>query len=225
MKIKKVYLGQRQIYPDDEWWQPGENTYAYYPLTANANDMSGNNRNIAISWASSYGSDGAVFISTNHNWLLIPFNITRWGTWTISVYVKLTPLSNANDSKIMDLYTSSNRISCQVNNMSNVENAGKYVYRKNNLTNYWTYAYTGWTWIHVCLTINNWTVKNYVNWTLQWTVSCSGTTTYFRFWNEYNHAADRHLYWNIKEIIIENRTRTDQEVTDYFNQTKENYWL
>lgn len=226
MKIKKVYLGTKQIYPEKEPWEPGTNTYAYYPLTTDAKDASGNNRNISTSWASSYGSDGAVLPNSNHSWLLIPFNINYSGTWTISFYVKWQALSGHTDSRIVDLYYTNNRIDCRIIDTNYWTNARKYQVCKNNSSLYTdSTVYTDNTWMYICFTINNWTVKSYRNWTQNASATVSWTTTYFRFWQEYNKGSDRHLYWNIKEIIVENRVRADQEVVDYYNQTKSLYGI
>ena len=194
--------------------------YAHYPLITNANDTSGNDRNITTSWATSYGSDGAVFPNSNHDGLLIPFNIDFSQKWTICTYTKITWYNNVQDSRLIDIYNSSNRIDCRVDTASR-----KYLILKNNSSELYRSSYTLWEWLCICITVDNWSVKTYTNWTLNATTTFTGITTYFRFWQEYNKWADRHLYGNIKEIIIEDKARTAQEVSDYFNGTKSNYGI
>ena len=46
---------------------PGANTYAYYPLIANANDTSGNSRNLTPANAITYSTtNGAYLPNSNH---------------------------------------------------------------------------------------------------------------------------------------------------------------
>jgi hypothetical protein len=216
-KVKNIYLGWRY--------------YAWYPLTEDANDISWNNH-ITTSWATSYGSDGAVFPDSNHNWLLIPFNIDYSQNWTISFYTKINTLnktSSHSDSRILDLYATNNRIDCRVEDFMETSShfPWKYCVMKNN--NYsspiYNSDYTSGTWMYICLTINNWTVKAYKNWILSWTTTVTWTTNYFRFWNEYNLAENRHIYWNIKDIIIDNKDRSDEEIENYFDSTRSDYWI
>lgn len=83
MKIKKVYLGTKQIYPD--WWNPGEDTYAYYPLIANANDTSGNNRNLTADSSITYSTQNGAFLpNSRHTGMLEPFNISTTSQRTFS---------------------------------------------------------------------------------------------------------------------------------------------
>jgi len=222
MKIKKVYLGQRQIYPE-------VTHYAYYPLTTDAKDYGWMSRDIVTSWASSYGSDGAVLPDSNHAGLLMPFNIDYSKKWTISFYVRWIinwSSHTSDDARIVDLYYTNNRVDCRIMNKNARDNVRKYRVMKNNSGIYTdSTTYTDNTWMYICLTINNWTVKVYRNWTQNASTTASWTTTYFRFWQEYNAGADRHLYGNIKEIIIEDTVWTAQQITDYFNSTKWDYWL
>jgi len=80
------------------------------------------------------------------------------------------------------------------------------------------------TWYHVCLTQNNnnlWTV--YIN--------NSQTTTFTKELNSFVSISvwssrdwDR-MKWMLDNVIIETKARTAQEIADYYNLTKANYWL
>lgn len=89
-----------------------------------------------------------------------------------------------------------------------------------------------WSWTCLTITDYNWTVTVYCNWTQvqQWTNQYlwNSNSTKFCVWWAYK-------YWNASpnnignvwygSVIIENKVRTVQEISDYYNQTKANYWL
>jgi hypothetical protein len=41
--------------------------------------------------------------------------------------------------------------------------------------------------------------------------------------NRYNH--DAYFNWNISNVILENKTWSQQDIQDYYNATKSLYWL
>ena len=68
----------------------------------------------------------------------------------------------------------------------------------------------------------------YVNWVdaASWTGNASYNLADTNFWlfsaNSWNND---YFYGNISNFIIEDKERTAQEVSDYFNQTKWDYWI
>jgi hypothetical protein len=82
------------------------------------------------------------------------------------------------------------------------------------------------TWYLIWYT-RNWTsVTTYCNWVAWWTTTWHSDTSNktFYLWNSNAWWSER--FWGkIWECIVENKVRTDEEVSDYYNQTKFNYWL
>ena len=62
--------------------------------------------------------------------------------------------------------------------------------------------------------------------TQQWTVtSGSYTPQYFAIWNIADGSLNRHFQWGMSNVIVENKTWTQQEISDYFDSTKSLYWI
>jgi len=206
------------------WWQPWANTLAYYPLTQDANDYSWNNYNITTSWASSYTTDGALLPNSNHAGLLVPFSIDTSNNYTFSFWCNPLYHPSIDDMRGIDCTEStSNRLISLWDDMYII----KHWWGSSNSTKFWTdWSYTTNTRYYVTYTIDNWTVKTYLNWVQLWTKTwVSWHTCALRFWQEWNMWADRHWYWYMKDIIIENKVWTADEILNYFNVYKSLYWL
>lgn len=225
-KITKLMLNgeEYEIREYQAGWQPWANTIAYYPLTQDANDYSWNNYNITTSWASSYTTDGALLPDSFHAGLLVPFNIDTSNNYTLSCRCKpLTDKCLNDDMRWIDLTQStSNRLITlwQVWQVTQWwgSSAG---------SDFWTTSsFSIWTRYYITCTINSWTINIYFNWWNTWTKTwVSWHTCALRFWQEWNMWANRRWYWYMKDIIIEDKVRTSQEISDYYNQTKWDYWI
>jgi len=197
---------------------PWANTYAYYPLTANANDTSGNNRNMTAASAITYSAENwAYFPNSAHTWMLEPFNITSSWTWTFSWWQKTIAVRES-DCRWIDIYwgsTSSNRRLCTI--------------WQSNTQKFWRWSSATYqfasntenanTWYLNTVTLNNWVLKAYVNWVYLWTgnVTTGYTSSYFRWGQEFNNWANRQLYGYIKDIIVESIVWSDTDVANYYN--------
>ena len=65
----------------------------------------------------------------------------------------------------------------------------------------------------------DWTVANssiFVEQVLWW----DGTAIWYNSFVNW-----RYWLWYLSEIILENKVRTAQEIQDYYDQTKANYWI
>ena len=200
------------------WWHPWVNTYGYYPLTANWNDQSGNNRNLTV-WSGITFSEtnGAYLPNTSHTWMLEPFQITSSWNWTIARWQKVSA-DKSNDQRWIDIYwNSSNRI-CTLWDWNK------------------QWLYVGWDtrqqrtetaniWYHHVVTIQNWSVKFYIDNQLKytWSITKNLTSSYFRWWQEYNNAYPRQLYWYFKDIIVENAVWSASDIDDYRNDKKSEF--
>lgn len=213
------------VYTDQpEEWQPGENTIIYLPFKENKTEIIHDNQPV-----SSYGA------SVVEEWVLhmtawaLTYNL--WTTmnslwiYTISQWVKPTQ-QNAYSSRVVSL------------NGSIAVSWTKY-----NMWCRWSFAWENWNnintrqknnatlvdmnqWQHLVVTVNNGNVTVYKNalWNSYGTnhleTSNNVSTINVSSENQYDH-----FTWYISEAILENRIRTTQEVTDYFNGTKSNYGI
>jgi len=217
------------VYTDEFIREPWENTYAYYPLTANANDTSGNNRNLTADSSITYSTQNGAFLpNSRHTGMLEPFNISTTSQRTFSRWENMLWLAWQTDAKWIDIcspgswyritqYTNTTKFAYTYNNSAWWSASAPYIDFDRQL-NQWNY-YT--------ITIGeNRQIKMYFNGVVKisWTVN-SFTSQYFRWWQERDNSNARQLYWYLKDIIIESKARTDQEVSDYFNGTKSNYGI
>lgn len=209
-------------------WQPWADTLAYYPLTSQTtvNDMSGNwynltNHNSTSFWTYN-GVDCAYFDNNSYQGLYI------------------------NSWNLFDTY-SSRTFSLRINRWTNA-----FVYYPRLLadawdimtwcTNSWVFLvsrpyedHTGFTipqsqWMHIVMTHDDnthWSI--YKNWELYDSYSLTRVTDTWKLmiWIPHSNVSDSGdcWNWNISELIIENKVRTAQEVGDYYDQTKWNYWI
>jgi len=228
MKIKKVYLGQRQIRPDTSW-NPWAYTVAYYPLKSDFKDYSWKNRDGTSSWSCTFQDNGCYFAQ----WYVSIPTPTELGTsWvcTFSLWIKeWNPMTwwpysrwynkivgqryEWNDSKtsfcVWWAWDNGSSTKYQINESSKIF--------ENNKREYVTVTYTWWSTYKV---YRNWSLVGTYNysfnpknnlWTSNWYIN------YFNNWWSVNRT--------LSEIIIESKVRTDQEISDYFNKTKSKYWI
>ena len=195
------------------------NTYAYYWLTQNWNDQSWNWRNLSVwSWITFSDENGAYFPNSKHTWMVEPFQITSSWTWTI-IWWQKTLWVVQSDARWIDIYfNNSNRI-CS---LWSSNKQGFYIKADINKP----YTENSNTWYNHIITISNWTVKLYVDNQLRytWSINTWLTSSYFRWWQEYNNAYPRQLYWYLKWIIVENKVYSDSERDKYWNKNKSQYW-
>lgn len=206
---------------DQQWWQPGANTICYFPLTSDLLDASWNSYSLTasgsaaiwtIDWvdclncsaSSSYVSWTISWIPqwqqarTNMCWIrwTISGNYPWWQYWSTWTWHADIILSN-------NWITWSQYWDAISSNQS---------------------ATTG-QWYHVAVTTSWGTVKIYVNWALKnsssMTINTSWTTLYLGR-GTWDNTYGRAYYSN---MIIEDKTWTDQEIADYYNLTKSLYGI
>lgn len=145
------------------------------------------------------------------------FSLTSSGTRTIVRRQKTVSIVTS-DARGIDLrFNSNNRICSLWSNNRQARYCGNG--EKFNNTESANTRYN-----HV-ITIQNGTVKFYVNNVLKYTGSISTglTSQYFRRGQEYNNAYPRQLHGYLKDIIIENKVRSDSDRTKYYNDYKGEY--
>lgn len=220
------------------WWQPWVNTIAYYPLTSTStvNDMSGNGYNMTlhnnpIFWTSywvdcmkSYWSDWVwgwnwlytTSLSTSSLWN--SFSIWCWALLEASSFIGVisetsTPSWNWLWIVLENASVKSERL------LNNTINRIRYS---------WTITKN--VWHYILTTYDNWAWNIYYDWQLVATwIYNIGSAPYIAIWvyllewtpTWNNYACN----WYISNVILENKVRTAQEVSDYFDQTKWDYWI
>jgi hypothetical protein len=221
-------------------WQPWANTIAYYPLTSTTtvNDQSGNNRNLTnsnVSFWTQFGVDCA-YISWNADSShsvskYLYWNITWLPTWAWArtflfwVYNNNANISSVADDMYIFQWQASNNKMVFVNWWWVDSRSGLAISQRWSSWSFWvsirkqrcynviTYDGTKFEW--------------YVNWVSRWT----WTKTINTWSNKFSiFGASENPAWNafngwMSKLILENKVRTAQEIQDYYNLTKWNYWL
>jgi len=209
------------------WWKPWANTIAYYPLnsTDTISDKSWNNYNLTNSWWVFWtyqGVDCWLFSGSNRAYT----SISALPTWdadrTLLCWVYITQASGA-EWDIIGWGTNSvgQDSSFWYHNVWWIwfrrdgndaldQSAGWYMWNNWMLLT-WVKS-SAWMYFYV-----NGVQKGYSSYTM----STSWTTFSVGQWNINSNNST--LY--ISEAIVENKARTADEVSAYFNQTKSKYWI
>ena len=225
-KLKRIIIRpngvEQQIRPT--WWQPWANTLAYYPLTSTTtvSDESWNSRDLTNNWILFWTYQGVdcAYNSTAHKYLVSP-TLTGTDLKTISLwtYREWTREVNSGYAAGFTYWAGSS--------------SGSLYIRKESSSSFKEY-YNGVSfgaaltsqWCNIVIVLWD-DVKCYRNWTLIWTGAAethnNGQFCIFAFINNLSWF-DVYYGW-ISNFIVENKTRTAQEVANYFNQTKSNYWI
>lgn len=211
------------VYKKKKWWKPWANTIAYYPLTSTStvNDMSGNNYNLTNTnvtfWT--YGwVDCAYFNGSGSR--LENSSPSLWLNRTLVAWVYV--ISNSGNKWVICTGNdySSNIFGCSVWS-SWVANMSDW-----NTENILGNTVITWWWHLITATLDNgWASVLYVDWVQENTHTFSiSSGTWICIWAKTNQHSEKY-YGYISNAIIEDKARTAQETSDYYNQTKANYWL
>lgn len=213
------------ILPDIKWWwQPWANTIWYWKLEENTD---------ATVWTTQ-GSNNVTFTTLASGKKVWVFNGSN-------SMVRTDALATGTNNTYL--------FRCKKNWSWTWENvvvnlswwSGKKGLASRTNTSPWQYLnsrYSAWvnipwatstnTWYHIAVTQNSsWTIV-YLNWTQVSTNSETWANSNTRAWiwcNDNNPNWQDFFNWNISEVIVENVTRTAQEISDYYNQTKSLYWI
>ena len=220
-KLKRIMMRpngvEKQVRPIG--WKPWANTIAYYKFDWNLNDSSGNSYNLSVAaWSITYwtASWWWKYAHINKNTRTNYWEKSFDYNWNNTISLRMNP-QITNGSILLEMWSRSNEF-----------------LRFNGAIFCWfwwdmTYSMSANTRYLVTFT-RSWTsTALYINGSLIWTWIGGKTWTHnIRF--KLNNAGDtssstysNNSYWS--ELIWENKTRTAQEVTDYYNLTKWNYWL
>lgn len=207
------------VYIWTDEWTPWANTIAYYPLnsTDTVNDKSGNNRNLTSStlsfgtyqWVNcAYGNQAIATLSAS---------LGTFTTMTLSIYAYN--------------WNSSDRYFCSVWGNWNLDiTSHKATYYYNSWYNFNLNDYKQGSRQHLCAVFKNRSVYLYQNGSLissGWVNWDIVITYWFWVWTNCNWGApssQRLIGW-VSNFIIENKARSQAEITAYYNSTKANYGL
>ena len=241
-KLKRIMMRpngvEKQVRPDNRW-QPWVNTILYIPMENDLLDYSWNNISITVNWVS-LGTTGGVSAWYWANWegtaryLQLgngvashisdtPFTVSCWTnrSWEYASGVHWTTVG------MFGMYQSwPFRWTCVALNPDNW-------WQSERLWAWWisSYVYSlANEWTLMTLVMSSSKSELYKNGNLIWSVSWNWNKTFSNFcvwcdWYDSDWTKYRHWRWYLSNFILEDKERTAQEISDYYDQTKSNYWL
>lgn len=230
------------IYMHSNDWRPWDNTVAYYPLESNGNDYSGNNHNLTWTWTPSYTTSWWTknVLSLNGSTLGKISSLSwTYGNYTINLWIKHNNTNtwqqffwNMNSSWWNTVYFNFNGTSQDASKIDYWYQRRPWWWSTSYATLYWTTNRSANTWYNVCITATPSSVILYVNWNQVASTSTNGTVILDSWgnaiwwrWNWMSNRNENFVNWYMSEFILENKTWTAAQISDYYNSTKSKYWL
>ena len=222
-KLKNAYLGA-----PNSWWKPWADTLLYMPLDWDLLDYSWNNNNWTAIWTIQFQTIwNKQYAYFNNNSAIQLITIPVW-TWNPSAFTQSCRFK-----------TNSNWRWCMHEFWSRSNNSRSKVWFYDNwypIQDRYGVGYDLYMWsvttsvlwntrIHVIYTYNNWNHQFYINWSLRWTATGNlniSWTTYRYIWT---NSGSWYAWYAMSENIFESKVWTQQEISDYFNKTKVDYWI
>lgn len=231
-KLKRIMMRpngtEQKIRP--AWWKPWVNTLLYVPMDTDLLDHSWNNvsitnYNIALNTSLLQNIGVWYFRWSSEDRLEFSWIQFRTNDFTISWWEN-TSQSNYG-VRFSSAWTSSNTWAWLL-----LGYAGNLIY----VWTWWirwdiiewrvAFSSTVNTWVHWVITREWSSWKTYRNWVLFWSATASGSVWYntecignYRPWDK------QPFNWYMSKFIIENKVRIAQEVVDYYDLTKWDYWV
>jgi len=229
--LKNAYIGEYG-------WKPWANTIAYYKFEWDAKDYSWNSHNLT--------TNNVTYVT--NSWISKTVAYFNWSSyWTNSqakseqFSQKLTPStficwykaeangwSYPNRFWLVELFDNDVSVYTRTWLITSWGSNADFKVRANRdyAFNTGVYPDVWWWWHCVVATIWEWYAKIYLDWEFK---NSNTYTTADITQNTRVLISSRDTYYNYKwwigDVIIESKVRTAQEVADYYNQTKTNYWL
>ena len=211
-EIKKVCMWiwgtEKQIRP--AWWTPWANTVMYFPFKNDKLDHVGS-ATIGIT-----GTQASLWYTFSFSWEASVTN-SPTNCRFVSYYIKW---NSSNWNYVQSPWTYLGRMTYNFYHVnSSYTQRFEFADTSSSEIKSNQYSTTTWTWYHFAMWRNGTKVYAYVNWVNVWETSCSTEhhLSNIKFWQGIN--------MTISEYIGESVCWTAQEVSDYYNQTKWNYWL
>ena len=231
-----------QFAAPSRWRQPWVNTIAYYPLDSvnTVNDMSWNWYDLTLIWTADFNTYQWVdCFNSQWTWRMECSSLTLadiWNVFSAMAWVYTPDRQDHNERWILwatdnslwfkwfDLFESYYSWQNQAYRWETLWSSNKSIFVDEPF----------WQWYHLCLTYEDWTnnQKLYINGVLEWedtnTMYLSSSAIFrvaARVWVNGSWWVDVIRSWWLSNIILEDKVRTAQEITDYFNQTKSLYGI
>ena len=214
-------------------WNPTSSTVAYFPLTEDFNDKITWNWPTTSSWTITFTTVDWVKCSSCPSWSVKRwYNNRNFSTWnnvsTWSFWCKKNSYSHEWQVMITTWYWATTR--------------AKSMWFHNNQfwTWWWTNDFYVWDakiWERALYTWTfDWsTTRWYINWQLinskamTYSVDSNNYSALFSQWVQYPSSSSdwswQSLDWYVRDVIIENRVRSDQEILEYYNKMKRYLWI
>lgn len=228
--LSGVYLWESLVWPA---WKPWANTVAYYPLKTDFNDASGNSRNLTNTNTSISTQSwvDCVYFNGSNSYLTYSW-YELWNTArTINLWCyDVRPNSSSDNQWIIHIWNTALNmwlwwsLWLQFTNATTLRTSDW----QNSSSESQTTTISLW-WNNIVVTQQTTTVKLYLNWVLKFTItnypSQTNAPNWWRLWASCRTNPWQYLKWYLSNVVLENKVRTAQEIADYYNQTKSNYWL
>ena len=216
--LKNAYIGEYK-------WKPWANTILYMPLNST------NTKNDIIWWhtTTQWGT-----VSYGTYWWVDCMNVTwEWYVWISSMTLpqQYTIIQRVNNINWWSYHWQpSNPL------WRNLDFLSPRMWLSYNSSWYYSYEQNSYFWVSdrnkwflVAISISNGSWTSYLMWaniSKTWNVTSAPNwnTSTLRIWCSVEYI-DQYFLWYISNVIIENRARTADEISEYYNQTKSNYWL
>ena len=224
--------------PEQWWWQPWADVFFWLPLKSDVKDYSWNNRDWILTWSWTYENNWLTLTKGNYITCVSP---QPQSNFTISIYLKINGTiawwyynryyyhfywwwwewnSSASWTSIMYYFNNWTSYGDPLFLLSNCVWWTEIGNRYSVNTSEWL-----WRWYNIITTRDNWTQKTYINWVLynSYTWASRWITSYPLY---INNMSD--WWWNdvaAWDVILATSTRSQSYITDYFNQTKADYWI
>lgn len=218
-ELKNDYIGEYHEFI------PWANTLLYLPLNSDLLDHWPNNISVTNNWVTLSDSKW-VFNGSSYLWITW-FNTYLTNTpFTVSFWINVSSFANQ-DAWIIIW---SQEISWTWYWWNIVTRTDKRIRLETQWG--WTNIFATWlstnTWYYVVWVFTSTTKYIYLNWSLV-TSASSVTPTFISrldiWYNRGNQYVSSYFNGSLSQIIIESKERTAQEIQDYYNNTKANYWL
>jgi len=222
------YCDAVNVTPSAWWWQPWVNTVAYLPLSSDLDDtISWNN----LTWNATFGTIWWSTVNcaiTTNGWLSGTLANLPQGTAERTVSMRFY-FSGSNTNEWWTVFYGTWWGNNQVFGAYSELNGSDW---KISLSQRWAnswylYTWTTGSWYLITMTYdsnNIWTL--YINWAYMgnWNVTLGTIWNDILLWSLVWNTWD-YLSWGFSELIIEDKCWTSQEVSDYYDLTKANYWF
>ena len=235
-KLKRILIypdgvTEKQVYPKYEWKPDASRTLLYLPLESNATDQSWNSRSTSATNVSYTTVWWLASASIPSNWYItIPDNMVSYSTSEMTVSCLLYTTTAQSSTRRCILWMLKNWVSW---------NAIQYAENNTVLWNFiwWDSLWLDTSkpineWFHIVVTCDSSSHNMYLNWVkvATWTWSTRPRWTKSNTTNDACRIGNGNTWsqWlagNMREMILEKKKRSDEDVSKYYQRIKSKLWI